>query len=166
MKNPIKTLILLSAVLFAHFANAQTMSYTEDRGYTVDERSYQIGMLTGFAEFVKQGLKPMAVSTSFSSEDMDVLFPDMEIMAKRLGVKVYRDNTPLETDLFPFSRAEIVVIYMGDVLEQYQAVKAEKAKLLENNAYTGAPRRQIAEKFGKLMGYDDAAIENWLNPDH
>ncbi|MCC3860810.1 hypothetical protein [Pseudemcibacter aquimaris] len=161
IKNSI--VIFLSTIFLISCTEQKDMEYTEDRGFEVNERSYQLGMLSGFGEFVKGGIKPLSVSTSFSSSDMDIIYPDLEIVAKRLGIKVYRETSPMETDLFPFSRDEIVIFYMGDVLDQYLAVKARKQALLDNDQYVGEARRQIAYDFGKLMGYSDEGIEQFLS---
>lgn len=140
-----------------------TISYAEDRGFEIDERSYHLGMISGFGEFVRQGLKPLAVSSSFTTPDMDILFPDLEVVAQNNEVEIYRDSSPLQTDLFPFSRAEIVVLYTGDVLDRYLALKEHQGELMAQGQYVGEARRDVAVRFGYLMGYSDEAIENWLS---
>ena len=159
-------LLLLVCFSVVSCSSNQELDYSEDRGVDVDERSYQIGMLSGFAELVKLGLKPMAVSGSFITSDMDILFPDLEAIAKLRGINVYRETDPLQTDLESFDRAEIVIFYTGDTLNQYLALKNEKRNLEQTNQYQGNPRLQISVKLGKLMGYSDEAIEIWLNSQH
>lgn len=161
-KTKIISLILATSLLLISCAENDDLSYSEDRGFDVNERSYQLGMLGGFAELVKLGLKPMAVSSSFITPDMDILFPDLEKIAQLRGIKVYRENSPLQTDLESFDRAEIAIFYTGDVLNQYLALKDEKQNLINANQYEGDARLQVSVKMGKLLGYSDDAIEVWL----
>ncbi len=156
------TFILITSIILISCTENEKLSYSEERGFNVDERSYQLGMLGGFAELVKLGLKPMAVSGSFIKKDMDILYPDLEKIAQLRGVKIYRETSPLQTDLESFERAEIVIFYKDDILNQYLALKDEKQQLLNMNQYEGAPRLQISVKLGKLLGYSDQAIEEWL----
>ena len=146
---------------FSH--DIKTITYTVDRGFDVDERSFQLGQIRGYCSFVSRGLKSVAVSTTYTKADMDVLFPDFKIIADSYGIGAYRDSTPLETDLFTIDRPEIAVFYTGDVLEQYLALKAHQKKLIDNGEYVGAARRDVAVRFGKIMGYSDESIENWLS---
>ena len=166
MKIYIKSiLVILAAVTLTSHSNAQEMKkidYTVDRGFEVDERSFQLGQIRGYCSFVSRGLKSVAVSTTYSTKDMNVLFPDFQKIADSYAIGVYRDPTPLETDLFTIDRPEIAVFYTGDVLEQYLALKAHQKKLIDSGQYVGKARRDVAVKFGKIMGYSDESIENWL----
>ena len=158
-------MITLSWTQLAVSHDIETITYTVDRGFDVDERSFQLGQIRGYCSFVSRGLKSVAVSTTYTKADMDVLFPDFKIIADSYGIGAYRDATPLETDLFTIDRPEIAVFYTGDVLEQYLALKAHQKKLIDSGEYVGEARRDVAVRFGKIMGYSDEAIENWLASD-
>ena len=67
----------------------------------VDERSYQLGIMGGFSEVVRLGVKELALSEVMSPEEMDDILPDAKIVAERNGVQLYRETDFLVTDLFP-----------------------------------------------------------------
>ena len=135
----------------------------EERGFIVDERSYNLGMLAGFAELVREDVKGAAFGNSLPTPEMDVFYPDVAILAERKGISVYRDATPLNTDLFSFDEGnEIVMLYKGDTLDRYLAIKADQARLIEAGEYEGEARLDIARRFGRLLSYSDEAIERML----
>jgi hypothetical protein len=131
----------------------------------VDERSYQLGIMGGFSEVVRLGVKELALSEVMSPEEMDDILPDAKIVAERNGVQLYREADFLVTDLFPADVAlgkEVLLIYTGDTLEKYLAIKADKKKLVEAGQYDGKNRSDIARRFGKLLSYPPAVIDDLL----
>jgi hypothetical protein len=131
----------------------------------VDARSYNLGILGGFAEVVRLGVKTLALSEVMTPEEMDVILPDAEIVAKRNGVELYREPELLVTDLFPADVAtgkHVLLIYTGDTLDRYLAIKADKARLVAEDRYRGAARADIARRFGRLLSYPDTVIDGLL----
>ena len=70
------------------------------------------------------------------------------------------------TDLFPISlnkgKYNIIYYRQEEDLRQYLALKKRKQQLLEQQAYQGEARRQIAVDYGKLLSYSQEAIERYL----
>ncbi len=131
----------------------------------VDPRSYNLGIMGGFAEVVYRGVKRLALSEVMSPAEMDDILPDARIVAERNNVELYRETDLLVTDLFPADVAagkHVLLIYTGDTLDRYLALKADKARLVADNAYTGKAREDIARRFGQLLSYPDHVIDEML----
>ena len=146
------------ALLTVSAASAQ---YTQP----VDERSYNLGIIGGFSEVVYRGVKTLALSEVLSPAEMDDILPDAEIVARRNGVLLYRETDFLVTDLFPEDVAagkHVLLIYTGDTLGKYPAIKADKQALIEAGEYEGVAREEIARRFGRLLSYPEAVIDDLL----
>lgn len=131
----------------------------------VDERSYNLGIMGGFAEVVFRGVKTLALSEVMSPAAMDDILPDAQIVADRNNVELYRETELLVTDLFPADVAigkHVLLIYTGDTLDRYLALKADKARLVQEGAYRGEAREDIARRFGRLLSYPDHVIDDML----
>ena len=82
-----------------------------------------------------------------SPEEMDDVMDDAMVIAKRNQVQMWRETDFLVTDLYPADVAEgrhVLLIYTGDTLEQYLALKADKAKLVAAGKYEGEKRLHAA----------------------
>jgi len=135
-------------------------------GWELDPLSYAIGNFSTFAEVVNIGLKKMALSQALSSAEMDDLEREARPIADERGVKIYREADFLLTDLFPPSATadkEVLIIYSGDTLNEYFALRAKKDQLVANGDYEGAARREIAWAMGKLLSYPDKKINQLLS---
>lgn len=134
----------------------------------IDERSYNLGIIGGFSEVVRLGIKTLALSEVLPPDDMDGMMDDVAVIADRNGVKIWREPALIVTDLYPADVAsgkDVLLIYTGDTLERYQALKAEKAALVAENRYSGAAREDIARRFGRLLSYPEAVIDDLLKKD-
>jgi len=132
----------------------------------IDHRSYQLGVMGGFAEVVKLGVKQLALSEVMSPEEMDDIMDDALVVAKRNGVEMWREIDFLVTDLYPADVAEgkhVLLIYKGGTLDQYLAVKADKAALVVVGEYEGEAREEIARRFGRLLSYPESVIDDLLD---
>jgi hypothetical protein len=132
----------------------------------VDSRSYQLGILGGFSEVVRLGVKTLALSEVMSPEDMDDILPDAQVVADRNDVLLYRETELLVTDLYPSDVAlgkHVLLVYTGDTLEKYLAIKADRKALVEDGKYEGDARREIARRFGRLLSYPDAVIADLIS---
>ena len=117
---PIK--ILLTLLL----ACATTASAHESE---IDSHSYNLGIMGGFAEVVRLGVKTLALSEVMAPEEMDHLMDDAMVIAERNQVEIWRETDFLVTDLYPANVAEgkhVLLIYTGDTLNRYLAIKADK----------------------------------------
>ena len=132
---------------------------------TIDQRSYQLGIMGGFAEVVKLGVKQLALSEVMTPGEMDGVMDDAMVIAERNEVQMWRETDFLVTDLYPADVAEgkhVLLIYTGDTLDQYLALKADKARLVVAGEYDGAAREEIARRFGRLLSYPESVIDGLL----
>lgn len=131
----------------------------------IDERSYKLGIMGAFSEVVRLGVKTLALSEVMTPEEMDDVMEDAAIIAERNKVKMWRETDFLVTDLYPADVAEgkhVLLIYTGDTLDRYLQLKADKAALIEAGEYEGEAREEIARRFGRLLSYPDAVIDDLL----
>ena len=134
----------------------------------IDDRSYQLGIMGGFSEVVRLGVKTLALSEVMSPEEMDDVMDDAAVIAERNKVEMWRETDFLVTDLYPADVAEgkhVLLIYTGDTLDRYLQLKADKAALVDAGDYEGAAREEIARRFGRLLSYPDAVIDELLQQD-
>ena len=131
----------------------------------IDQRSYQLGIIAGFAEVVHLGVKTLALSEPMAPAEMDALYEEAQQIAQRNQVKLWRETALIETDLYPADIARgkhVLLIYQGDTLESYLSLKEDKAALVADGKYTGTARQKIARRFGRLLSYPNAVIDQLL----
>ena len=78
---------------------------------------------------------------------------------------MWRETDFLVTDLYPADVAEgkhVLLIYKDDTLDQYLALKADKAALVAAGEYEGEARKEIARRFGRLLSYPESVIDDLL----
>jgi len=151
---------LLAAVLA--FALTGTATAHESG---IDDRSYQLGIIGAFSEVVRLGVKTLALSEVMHPAEMDEMMDDIAVIAERNEVQTWRETDFLVTDLYPANVAEgrhVVLIYTGDTLERYLAIKADKAALQAAGRYEGPAREEIARRFGRLLSYPEPVIDDLL----
>jgi len=135
-------------------------------GWKLDPLSYAIGNFSTFAEIVNIGLKKMALSQALPPSEMDDLEREVGAIADERNVKIYREPEFLVTDLFPASATagkDVLIIYRGDTLNEYLALKDRAAKLVAAGGYQGDARREIAWAMGRLLSYPDEKIVQLLD---
>lgn len=136
---------------------------SSDSDIGIDQRSFRLGGIASFAEMVRVGVKTLALSAAVSPEEMDALVDDARRIASEEQVMIYREADLIVTDLFPADVAvgkHVLLIYKGTTLDDYLALKQQKADWLKSGHYQGESRKEIARKFGKLLSYPDSIIEN------
>ena len=141
-------------------ANAQNLEE-----FTVKNIHFHMGVIAAFAEVVNMDVKQIGLSEMFSSDEASKWEPVVKHIAERNGVLYYRESNFLVTDLFAPSRTAgktLFIIYKGDTLEKYNALKARKAGLITSNKYNKDARREIATGFGKLLDYSDNVIDGLI----
>lgn len=153
----------LATILFAFsFSSAQAQDLKE---FTVENIHFHMGVVAAFAEVVNLEVKQIGLSEMFSEEDATKWEPVIKHIAERNGVEYYREDDFLVTDLFPSMKTDgltLFLIYKGDTLDKYLALKKRKADLIASNQYNAAGRREIAVGFGGLLDYSDEVIERLM----
>ncbi len=132
----------------------------------LDRYSYQCGVIDAFNEVVRAGVKRIALShPADSREEAMELIPFSQQICQQYGNHFYLEESPLLTDLFPISLNKgkyNIIYYRQEDIRQYLALKKRKQQLLEQQAYQGEARRQIAVEYGKLLSYSPETIERYL----
>lgn len=131
----------------------------------IDQRSYNLGILGGFSEVVRLGVKKLALSEVMSPDEMDAIMDDAMVIAKRNEVRIWREPELLVTDLYPADVAKdkhVLLIYTGTTLDEYRQLKADKEALLAAGKYTGMAREDIARRFGRMLSYSEDVIDDLL----
>ena len=132
---------------------------------SIDQRSYHLGGIGAFAEMVGAGVKKVALSAVLTPAEVDSLIDDAQRIAADNHARLYRERELIVTDLFPADVAkgrEVLVIYAGNTLSEYQQLKRDRANLIARGAYNGKARTEIARRFGRLLSYPDAKINALL----
>lgn len=153
----------IAMLLFATTISAAQAQNLEE--FTVENIHFHMGVVAAFAEVVNMDVKQIGLSEMFSKEDATKWEPVVNHIAERNGVKAYRENDFLVTDLFSPTRTNgltLFLIYKGDTLDKYIALKNRKAELIANNKYDDAGHREIATGFGKLLDYSDDVINRLI----
>ena len=135
---------------------------------SMDTFSYQCGVIDSFNEMVRAGVKALALSHPVDTEaERDALIPFSKHICRLYGTKLYPENDPLITDLFPCSLSQgkfLILFYREDhILEQYIRLKDRKAALVAEGAYFGGNRSRIAWEYGRLLSYPDEAIRRLIH---
>ena len=139
---------------------------------SIDSYSYHCGFIDCVNEMLRAGVKTLALSRPMdSAAERDALVPFAQESCQRWGNQMYIEDEPLLTDLFPASMnrgMHNILLYRADhVLEQYLRLKSRKRALLEEKAYFGGNRSQIAWEFGRLLSYPEEVIRRLIaeNPE-
>lgn len=138
---------------------------SEVKEWSLDDRSWHQGTFAVMAEMVDYGVKRLALGAALSPEEMDLVEDDAIRIAAEHGVRVYREDDFLVTDLFSPSLTEgkhVLFFCHEATFAEYQALKAEKRRLEELGEYQGEARTDIARRFGRLLSYPDSTIEREL----
>ena len=134
---------------------------------TIESYSYQCGFIDCVNEMLRAGIKTLALSRPMeAAAERDALVPFARESCRRWGNQLYIEDDPLLTDLFPVSmnrgKHNILLYRAGHVLEQYLRLKARKKALMEEKAYFGGNRSQIAWEFGRLLSYPEEVIRRLM----
>ena len=154
---------LLAIFIAGMMSTAQAQNFEE---FTVENIHFHMGVVAAFAEVVNVEVKQIGLSEMFNEEDATKWEPVIKHIADRNDVLYYRENDFLVTDLFPSLKTDgltLFVIYKGDTLDKYLALKKRKAELIASNKYNEAGRREIATGFGKLLDYSDEVINRLIS---
>lgn len=133
----------------------------------IDDYSYQCGVMDCFCEMVRAGVKRLALSHPMDTkQERDALLEYAQELCSRYGVQYYPEDEGLITDLFPLSmnRGKYNILFFKEekVLEEYLSLKAEKLVFCQIGGYTAQKRRDLALRYGKLLGYTQEAIDQLI----
>ncbi|MDX2005937.1 MAG: hypothetical protein SFU83_11720 [Meiothermus sp.] len=131
----------------------------------LDSDAFALGVIFAFCEMVAAGVKQLALSEPATPERMQAILPEARRMAEQFKVELYLETDLIQTDLFPAYQAggkQVLLIYRGDALERYLALKRERERLSLGRGYAGEPRRRLARAWGKLLSYSDARINELM----
>jgi hypothetical protein len=127
--------------------------------------SYFAGVTSTFAEVVALGCKRLALSTPYSEKELEYMLEPTKMIAEEQGVFLFVEPNLLLTKLYSSKLTEgktvILLAHDQNVLDEYFTLK----KLKEKSVLAGNPEEleiEIAEKFGRLLSYDDATIERLI----
>lgn len=130
-----------------------------------DKLSFMSGTCYAFSEAVGFGVKQLALSSVYSPEELEIMLKVIDYASKRFGTVYKPEPNLLESKLFPrdIARGKTVVLIAHDqgVLDEYSALK----KLKEESDANSNPEKaelEIARRFGKLLSYDEDAIEGLI----
>jgi hypothetical protein len=127
--------------------------------------SYHLGMIYAFAEVVGSGVKPLALSPPLTREEYARLKGPIRLMADEYGVHLLVDEDFLITKLFnpAFTDGKVVVHMVKDtsIIERYKGLKELKVRRRREGSLDEV-EDEIARCLGRLLGYDEATIEELL----
>jgi hypothetical protein len=132
----------------------------------LDWKSYNLGVIMGFAECVGAGVKKLGLSASMSSDEYDMIIDDVKLIAKDNRVLLYTDEDFLETVLFPaaYTRGKTVIhIYQNQSTnDEYLELHDKKRMHEAAGTLTDEIQRELAWSLGRLLSYSDEAIQRRL----
>ena len=139
---------------------------------TIDPYSYQCGAINCLNEMVHAGVKALALSHPLDTrEERDALIPFAHDICKKYHTKLYPEDQPLITDLFPLSLNQgkfNILFYRDDhVIEEYIRLKERKENMVASRAYFGGNRSRTAWEYGRLLSYPEEVIQRLIadNPE-
>ncbi len=126
----------------------------------------QVGEIKAWCEAAKNEAKELSLSAPFKPDYYETILPHMKEQAERNNVNYYLEKSLIITDLFgdmDLSGIWVFLIYKHQkTLDAYLKLKEDRASLVESGKYEGEARRDIAVRFGKLLGYSERCIhERW-----
>lgn len=133
----------------------------------IDLYSYRCGVIDCFNEMVHAGLKPLALAHPCDTpQERDRYLSFCDQICAQYGTRYVVEDEPLLSDLFPVSmnRGKYGILFYREdaVLLAYRRIKADKRALLEDGAYAGKARREIALRFGALLAYPPQDCERLI----
>ena len=163
-----KSLLILSVSIFL-ISGCQDQSSQNHKMSGVIEGfhlySYYAGSAFTASEFVSAGCKKIAISPTYTEEELNILLEPSKMAAAEYKIPYYVERDFLTTKLFnpSLTDGKIVILFAQNmtILEEYFALKAKKKDAVENGTYHEI-ENEIAWKFGKLLSYSDEKINELI----
>jgi len=130
-----------------------------------DKLSFMSGACLAFSEAVGFGVKQLALSSVYTSEELEIMLKVIEHASQRYGTIYLPEPDLIQTKLFPhdIAKGKTVVLIANNqsVLDTYAKLKHLKK---ESNKKGNSEKLEldIAKSFGKLLSYDDTSIERLI----
>ncbi len=153
---------ILAMIFIVACSGGQRAEEAESQEWSLDERSFNLGAIASMSGVVGSGVKKLGLSAPLVPDEMDVLIDDAIRTAAERNVEIYRETDFLVNDLFSAELTEgkhVLLICHESTFHEYEALKAEKKRLVDAGEYHGEARTDIARRFGKLLSYPDDHIE-------
>ena len=126
-----------------------------------DKLSFMSGACLAFSEAVGFGVKQLALSSVYSDEEVEVMIKVIDYASKQYGTVYLPEPDLLKTKLFPRDIAEgktvVLIANNQSVLDEYAELKRLKNES-DNKNNPEDLEIKLAERFGKLLSYDEKTI--------
>ena len=126
-----------------------------------DKLSFMSGACLAYSDAVGLGVKKLALSSPYTSEELEIMLKVIEYASQRFGTVYKPEPNLLQTKLFPrdIAKGKTVVLIANNqsIIEEYTELK----HLKKESNQKGNPEKleiEIARRFGKLLSYDDDSI--------
>ena len=105
----------------------------------IDSFSYAMGVIDAFNEVVRSGVKSLALAHPVKDRQLrEELAQAAQEICAQYGTKLYKEDDPLLTDLFPLSLNQgtynILFYQKEEVLAEYLALKQKKRRCRQRGA--------------------------------
>lgn len=130
-----------------------------------DKMSFMSGACLAFSEAVGFGVKQLALSSVYTTEELEYMLQVIDYGSKRFGTVYLPEPNLLESKLFPrdIARGKTVVLIANNqgVLDEYAELKQMR---VESDAKDNPEEMEleIARRFGRLLSYDDKSVEGLI----
>ena len=132
----------------------------------IDWRSYQLGVISAFAEVVDNGCKRLALSSPMTRVQFDSVIEDAQEIAANRDLILHVDDDFLETILFDHEpiRGKTVIHIVSEqaIVDEYLGLKEKKRRHAEAGTLTDDVEHEVAWGLGRLLSYDDNSIKRLL----
>lgn len=131
-----------------------------------DLYSYYAGATFAASEFVSAGCKKLALSSTYTEEDLAVMLEPTKMATTQYNLPYYVEKDFLTTPLFSTeltsNKTVICIAQNQKVLDDYFALKKIKQQAI-NEGRLAEVEIEIAWKFGKLLSYSDEYISQLIS---
>lgn len=145
----------------------EVMDENEEQAHPIDPYSYEVGAMDCFCEMVASGLKKLAMSHPCDTKaERDSYLTQVKRLCGQYEIQYYQEDEAFLTDLFPeeLNKGKFNYLFYrtDDVLRQYMELKEKQKMLIQNDAYTGMARYEVAVEFGRLLSYPEDGIQRLI----
>lgn len=145
----------------------EVLDENEEQAHPIDPYSYEVGVMDCFCEMVGAGLKKLAMSHPCDTKaERDSYLTQVRRLCGQYEIQYYQEDEAFLTDLFPeeLNKGKFNYLFYrtDDVLRQYMELKEKQKMLIQNDAYTGMARYEVAVEFGRLLSYPEDGIQRLI----
>jgi len=163
-----KSILILTVSIFLILGCQNQSSQNHKMSGVIDGfhlYSYYAGSAFTASEFVSAGCKKIAISPTYTEEELNILLEPSKMAAAEYNIPYYVEKDFLITKLFSptLTDGKIVILFVQSqtILEEYLALKTKKKEAMENGNLHEI-EDEIAWKFGKLLSYSDEKIKELI----